>query len=40
MHLRLYMHEHFDLINISFKYKFLTCQVFIRPFKNIVMSAK
>jgi hypothetical protein len=40
MHPKLCMHEHFDLITNTLKYKYETCQVFIHPFQKIVMSAK
>jgi hypothetical protein len=40
MHPRLYMHEHFDLISNTFKYKCEISQNFKRPFKKIVVSAK
>ncbi len=35
MHLKLCMHEHFDLINNPFKYKCETSQVFIHSFKKL-----
>jgi hypothetical protein len=31
MHVKLCMHEHFDLITNPFKYKCKTCQIFIHP---------
>jgi hypothetical protein len=40
MHLRLCMHEHFDLIINPFKYKCETSQFFIHPFKKYLISAK
>jgi hypothetical protein len=40
MHPKLYMHEHFDLIINSFKYKCETSQIFIHPFKKIVVNVK
>jgi hypothetical protein len=41
MHSWFCMHEHFDLIIInSFKYKCETFQIFIHPFKKIVVSKK
>jgi hypothetical protein len=40
MHSRLCMHEHFDLIINSFKYKCETFQVLIHPFFKNVVSAK
>jgi hypothetical protein len=40
MHLVVYMHEHFDLIINSFKFKCEIYQVFIDPFQEIMMNAK
>jgi hypothetical protein len=40
MYLRLCMHEHFDIIINPFKYKYETSQIFIHPFKKIVLNAK
>jgi len=40
MHFGVCMHEHFDLITNQFKYTYEICQVFIYPFKKIVMRAK
>jgi hypothetical protein len=40
MHLKLCMHEHFDLITNSFKYTCETSQGFIHPFQEIMASAK
>jgi hypothetical protein len=33
MHLRVHMHEHFDLITNPIKYKCETCKVCIHPFQ-------
>jgi hypothetical protein len=40
MHLRLCMHEHFDLIINQSKYKCDTSQIFIHQFQKIVMNVK
>jgi hypothetical protein len=40
VHLKLCMHEHFDLITNPFKYKCEISQVLIHPFFKIVVSAK
>jgi hypothetical protein len=40
MHLVVCMHEHFDLIINSFKFKCEIYQVFIDPFQEIMMNAK
>jgi hypothetical protein len=40
MHLKLCMHEHFDLITNPFKYKCETSYVFIHACQKIVVSAK
>jgi len=40
MHLRIYMHEHLDLIISAFKYKCENSQVFIHLFQKIVVGEK
>jgi len=40
MHPRVCMHKHFDVITNPFKYECETFQVFIHPFRKIVMNAK
>jgi len=38
VHLKFCMHEHFDLIINLFKYKYETCQDFIRSFKKTLIN--
>jgi len=40
MHVKICMHEHFDLITNPFKYKCETSQIFIHPFQKIVVTTK
>jgi hypothetical protein len=40
MHVKICMHEHFDLITNPFKYKCETSPIFIHPFQKIVVTTK
>jgi len=40
MHPKFCMHEHFSIITNPFKYKCETSQIFVHPFKKIMVNAK